>query len=101
MLGKGSYGKVYKVQRAGDDKFFALKETDLASLSHLERMDAVNEIRLLVSVNHPNVVSKLAHVVLEDEVTRSCHNQFLTPLLPSLLIHLSIHSCRSATMKPS
>lgn len=29
----------------------------MGTLSHLERMDAVNEVRLLVSINHPNVVS--------------------------------------------
>ena len=59
LLGKGSYGKVYKVQRASDDKFYALKETDLGSLNHMERMDAVNEVRLLVSMSHPSVVGSL------------------------------------------
>ncbi len=57
LLGKGSYGKVYKVQRESDDKFYALKETDLGALNHMERMDAVNEVRLLVSITHPSVVS--------------------------------------------
>ncbi|GAX75126.1 hypothetical protein CEUSTIGMA_g2570.t1 [Chlamydomonas eustigma] len=56
LLGKGSYGKVYKVQRESDDKYYALKETDLGALNHLERMDAVNEVRLLVSMNHPSVI---------------------------------------------
>ena len=36
-----------------------LQETDLGSLNHLERMDAVNEVRLLVSISHPNVVRHL------------------------------------------
>ena len=58
LLGKGSYGKVYKVQRASDDKFYALKETDLGALNQMERMDAVNEVRLLVSISHPTVVSR-------------------------------------------
>eukprot|EP00798_Chlamydomonas_sp_ICE-L_P002825 gene2825-4982_t len=56
LLGKGSYGKVYKVQRNSDDQYYALKETNLGSLSHAERMDAVNEVRLLVSMNHGNVI---------------------------------------------
>lgn len=30
----------------------------MGSLSHLERMDAVNEVRLLVSISHPNVVGE-------------------------------------------
>lgn len=28
VLGKGSYGKVYKVQRNSDDQFYALKVRD-------------------------------------------------------------------------
>lgn len=47
---------MYKVQRASDDKFYALKETDLGALNQMERMDAVNEVRLLVSISHPTVV---------------------------------------------
>ncbi len=57
LLGKGSYGKVYKVQRGADESHYALKECDLGSKTHAEVMDAVNEVRLLVSINHPSVVS--------------------------------------------
>ena len=56
LLGKGSYGKVYKVERVSDGKCYALKETNLGNLNHVERMDAVNEVRLLVSIKHPSVV---------------------------------------------
>lgn len=63
LLGKGSYGKVYKVQRASDDKFYALKETDLGALNQMERMDAVNEVRLLVSMSHPSVVGGSPFIV--------------------------------------
>lgn len=59
LLGKGTYGKVYKVQRECDDKFYALKEMDLTSMSQSERNDAVNEVRILVSVSHPSVVRLL------------------------------------------
>jgi hypothetical protein len=57
LLGKGSYGKVYKVERESDKQLYALKEADLGSMSQAERADAVNEVRLLVSINHHNVVS--------------------------------------------
>ncbi|MEW5305128.1 MAG: hypothetical protein WDW36_007689 [Sanguina aurantia] len=56
MLGQGSYGKVYKVQRLTDSQEYALKETDLEAMSQAERSDSVNEVRLLVSINHPNVI---------------------------------------------
>lgn len=57
LLGKGSYGKVYKVERDSDKQLYALKEADLGSMSQAERADAVNEVRLLVSISHHNVVS--------------------------------------------
>mmetsp|Transcript_14076 Transcript_14076/g.30512 ORF Transcript_14076/g.30512 Transcript_14076/m.30512 type:complete len:392 (+) Transcript_14076:244-1419(+) len=56
VLGKGSYGKVYKVQRDSDEQYYALKETELGNLNHMERMDAVNEVRILFSISHANVI---------------------------------------------
>ncbi|KAG2435017.1 hypothetical protein HYH02_012014 [Chlamydomonas schloesseri] len=56
LLGKGSYGKVYKVERESDKQLYALKEADLGSMSQAERADAVNEVRLLVSIGHHNVI---------------------------------------------
>ena len=56
LLGKGSYGIVYRVKRLSDGGVYALKEADVRKMSPLERADAVNEIRLLASVKHPNVV---------------------------------------------
>eukprot|EP00191_Tetraselmis_sp_GSL018_P022066 CAMPEP_0177627202 /NCGR_PEP_ID=MMETSP0419_2-20121207/31074_1 /TAXON_ID=582737 /ORGANISM="Tetraselmis sp., Strain GSL018" /LENGTH=487 /DNA_ID=CAMNT_0019128333 /DNA_START=1440 /DNA_END=2900 /DNA_ORIENTATION=- len=56
FLGKGSYGSVYKVKRISDEKVYAVKETDVKAMSQTERQEAVNEIRLLASVSHPNIV---------------------------------------------
>lgn len=56
LLGKGSYGTVYRVKRLSDGGIYALKEADVKKMSQVERMDAVNEIRLLASVKHPNVI---------------------------------------------
>ena len=56
LLGKGSYGIVYRVKRKSDGVVYALKEADVRKMSPVERMDAVNEIRLLASVRHQNVV---------------------------------------------
>ncbi|GBF91611.1 hypothetical protein Rsub_04351 [Raphidocelis subcapitata] len=55
-LGRGSYGTVYKVQRLADGQVYAMKETDIGKMSQQERNDAVNEIRVLGSLSHPNVV---------------------------------------------
>ncbi|KXZ44006.1 hypothetical protein GPECTOR_75g730 [Gonium pectorale] len=57
FVGKGSYGSVFLVQRLVDGQTYALKEMDVRSMSQAEREDSINEIRLLASVNHPNVIS--------------------------------------------
>ena len=57
FLGKGSYGSVFQVQRLSDGQEYALKEMDVRSMSQGEREDSANEIRLLASVRHPNVIA--------------------------------------------
>merc|ERR1711934_237490 len=56
LLGKGSSGTVYHVKRLSDKKSYALKEVNLSGLQVREKEDALNEVRLLASVNHPNIV---------------------------------------------
>lgn len=65
-LGKGSYGTVYRAKRYSDGKVYALKEADVGSMSALEKKDAVNEIRLMASIRHDNVV-KYHEAILDGE----------------------------------
>jgi NIMA (never in mitosis gene a)-related kinase 1/4/5 len=44
------------VQRLDDGQYYAVKETDVTKLNTQERQDAANEIRLLASVKHPNII---------------------------------------------
>ena len=55
-LGKGSYGTVYRAKRFSDGKLYALKEADVGKMTPIERKDAVNEIRLMASIKHENIV---------------------------------------------
>ena len=48
-LGKGSFGIVYKVKRKQDNKIYALKRVESSQ-------DNLNEVRLLASLNHPNII---------------------------------------------
>jgi len=56
-LGVGTYLKVYKVKRLSDDKFYALKKVRMPKLSTKEKENALNEVRILASLNNPHVVS--------------------------------------------
>ena len=56
VLGKGSFGSVYLVRRKEDNKIYALKSVILEKLNKKEQQNSVNEVRILASVNHPNVI---------------------------------------------
>ena len=55
-LGKGAFSSVYKVKRIKDGNTYALKKVKLLSLKEKEKNNALNEIRLLASIRHPNIV---------------------------------------------
>ena len=56
VLGTGSFGSVYLVRRRQDNKIYALKTVNLEKLNKREQENSVNEVRILASVNHPNVI---------------------------------------------
>ena len=56
-LGKGAFGSVYQVIRKEDSKKYAMKCVKISSLSQKEREGTLNEIRILASLSHPNIIS--------------------------------------------
>ena len=56
VLGKGSFGLVYLVTRKKDRKLYALKSVILDKLTSKQQESSVNEVRILASINHPNVI---------------------------------------------
>ena len=55
-LGDGAYSSVYKVKRQDDNEIYALKKVKMLSLSEKEKENALNEVRILASIEHPNVI---------------------------------------------
>ena len=75
VLGKGSFGSVIIVTRKQDNKQYAMKRVNINNLSEKEKLCSLNEIRLLSSLNHPNIIgykeaffdlnSKTLNIVME------------------------------------
>ena len=55
-VGDGAYSSVYKVRRLADNTEYALKRVKLPNLSEKEQKNALNEVRILASVKHPNII---------------------------------------------
>ena len=55
-LGKGSFGSVQIVQRKSDNKYYAMKRVAISKLPEKDKQNALNEIRILASLNHKNII---------------------------------------------
>ena len=56
-IGEGAYSTVYMVKRLEDENIYALKKVKIKDLSKKEKNNALNEIRILASVNSPYIIS--------------------------------------------
>lgn len=56
-LGEGAYSSVYKVKRLVDGMEYALKKVKMGNLSEKEKQNALNEVRILASLRHRNVIA--------------------------------------------
>ena len=74
-LGKGSFGMVCLVKRKFDGKTYAMKRIKIVQLSEKDKENALNEIRILASLSHKNIIgykdaffdqkSKTLNIVME------------------------------------
>lgn len=55
LLGKGKFGKVYKVRDRLDEKFYALKRINLTT-NNRENMKTIREAKFLARLEHENIV---------------------------------------------
>lgn len=68
-LGEGSFAQVFKVRRRIDSQYYALKQIKLSHLSPKEKTNALNEVRILASINHPNIIGYKEAFFDEDSDT--------------------------------
>jgi NIMA (never in mitosis gene a)-related kinase len=55
-LGSGSFSEVWRVTRKSDNTEYALKKVNLRKLSVKEKENALNEVRILASIKHENII---------------------------------------------
>ena len=57
VLGKGAFGTVTIVTRKEDQKIYAMKRVNIGKLKKNDIESALNEIRILSALNHPNIIA--------------------------------------------
>ena len=68
LIGKGSFGRVYRCIRVSDGLEYAMKEVAIKAMSQREREDAVNEVRILASVHHQMVIRYFDAFIENDKL---------------------------------
>lgn len=70
-IGEGSFSEVYLVLRVSDNQVYAMKKVKLQKLSSKEMANALNEVRILASISHPNVIG-YKEAFFEDSTNCLC-----------------------------
>ena len=68
-IGEGAYSTVYTVKRLEDQKIYALKKVKIKKLSNKEKNNALNEVRILASVNSPYIIGYKESFIDESDQT--------------------------------
>jgi NIMA (never in mitosis gene a)-related kinase len=56
-IGEGAFASVYKVKRKEDSKLYALKKIKISNSNQREITNALNEVRILASIDNPYIVA--------------------------------------------
>lgn len=55
-LGRGNFGKVFKIQSMKNGKYFVLKIIDMSSLTPRQQKSTRAEVDILQQVSHPHII---------------------------------------------
>ncbi len=74
LLGEGSYSSVYSVKRPNDEQIYAMKKVKMGDMTEKERNNALNEVRILASIKHDNIVA-YKEAFIDDGTTNLWYSQ--------------------------
>jgi len=75
-IGKGAFSTVSLVKRKADSNIYAMKRVKINQLNIKERENALNEVRILASINHPNIIEYKEAFFDEDSKTLNIIMEF-------------------------
>ena len=67
VLGEGTYSTVYQARNIENSKIHALKLIKIQEFDEKEIENILNEVRILASIKHPNIISYITSFVREKK----------------------------------
>ena len=67
-VGKGKFAIVYRAKQKSDDKIVALKRISVDTMDAKAREKCLKEVRLLSSLNHPNIIEYYDSFINDDSL---------------------------------
>ncbi|KAF6081020.1 eukaryotic translation initiation factor 2 alpha kinase 1 [Phyllostomus discolor] len=84
ILGKGGYGRVYKVRNKLDGQYYAIKKILIKSATKTDCMKVLREVKVLAGLQHPNIVGY--HTAWIEHVHVAQKQDRISIQLPSLKV---------------
>ena len=63
QIGRGNFGKIYKIKRKSDNKVLIWKELDYSQMNSKEKEQIVTEVNILSELNHQNIVKYYDRII--------------------------------------
>lgn len=84
ILGKGGYGRVYKVRNKLDGQYYAIKKILIKGATKTDCMKVLREVKVLAGLQHPNIVGY--HTAWIEHVHAAQPQDRISIQLPSLKV---------------
>ena len=72
LIGKGSFGRVFRAVRPSDNQEYAIKEVNIKAMSQREREDAVNEVIKIATHMVPSAHVSVGGISTRKASKRRC-----------------------------
>ena len=77
QIGRGNFGKIYKIKRKSDNKVLIWKELDYSQMNSKEKEQIVTEVNILSELNHQNIVKYYDRIIDKKKFENIYYNGIL------------------------